>query len=192
MQAYFNGLRCLAEKAVDAVQTNIAMKKILMSKHIVKIESEIAALFAAEPDNAFTAEEICKRIFPGLKHAARKRRVEVLKAARNLMKREGNLSYIRSSARGHTVIFFKETCVISYAMACQKRWPWRPKSDAELRARLSEGGEHFKDIQPGGAWWRHTQMRIAKREGDVNRFEELRAEQDESLASMAAAIRERF
>jgi hypothetical protein len=44
MQAYFNGLRCLAEKAVDAVQTNIAMKKILMSKHIVKIESEIAAL----------------------------------------------------------------------------------------------------------------------------------------------------
>ena len=108
------------------------------------------------------------------------------------MKREGKLSYIGSSARGHTVIFFIDTCVISYAMACQKRWPWRPTSDAELRARLSEGGEHFKDIRPGGAWWRHTQMRIAKREGDLKRFEELRAEQDESLASMAAAIRERF
>jgi hypothetical protein len=185
-------LRCLAKKAVDGGSNKHRDEKILMSKHIAKIESEIAALFAAEPDNAFTAEEICKRIFPDLKHAARKRRAAVLKAARNLMKREGKLSYTRSSARGHTVIFFIDTCVISYAMACQKRWPWRPKSDAELRARLSEGGEHFKDIQPGGAWWRHTQMRIAKRVGDVKRFEELRAEQDESLASMAAAIRERF
>ena len=167
-------------------------EEVFVSKRVAKIESEIAALFVAEPDNAFTIEEICKRIFPDLKHAARKRRVAVLKAASNLMKREGKLSYIRSPARGHTVIFFIDTCVISYAMACQKRWPWRPKSDAELRARLSEGGEHFKDIQPGGAWWRHTQMRIAKREGDLNRFEVLRAEQDESLASMAAAIGERF
>jgi hypothetical protein len=167
-------------------------EEVFVSKRVAKIESEIAALFVAEPDNAFTIEEICKRIFPDLKHAAKRRRGVVLKAAMNLIKREGRLSYLRSSARGHTVIFFVDTCVISYAMACQKRWPWQPRSDAELRARLSEGGEHFKDIQPGGVWWRHTQMNIAKREGDLKRFRELQAEQDESLASMAAAIRERF
>ena len=167
-------------------------EQILMSNKIATIESEITALFAAEPDNAFTVEEMCERIFPDLKHAARKRRRVVLKAAKNLMQREGRLSFLRSSARGHTVIFFIDTCIISYAMACQKRWPWQPKSDADLRARLSEGGEHFKDIQPGGVWWRHTQLQIAKRAGDLKRFEELRAEQDESLASMAAAIRERF
>ena len=99
------------------------MNKILMSNRIATIESEITALFAAEPDNAFTVEEMCERIFPDLKHAARKRRRVVLKAAKNLMQREGRLSFLRSSARGHTVIFFIDTCIISYAMACEMRLP---------------------------------------------------------------------
>ena len=92
-----------------------------MSKRVANIESEIASLFVAEPDNAFTIEEICKRIFPDLKHAAKRRRGMVLEAAMNLMKREGRLSYLILSARGHTVILFVNTCVLSYAMACQKR-----------------------------------------------------------------------
>jgi len=39
-------------------------------------------------------------------------------------------------------------------------------------------------IVPGGAWWRHVEERIAKRDGDIDKVERLKAEGAAELAAM--------
>jgi hypothetical protein len=59
-------------------------------------------------------------------------------------------------------------------------YQWHRSNEAELRARLAEGGREHKHVVPGGVWWKHTQHAIAemeaKRVGDTKRLEEIEAE----------------
>jgi hypothetical protein len=59
-------------------------------------------------------------------------------------------------------------------------YQWSRSSEAELRAKLAEGGQNHKNVVPGGVWWKHTQFAIAemeaKRVGDTKRLEEIKAE----------------
>ena len=60
----------------------------------------------------------------------------------------------------------------------------RSATEAKLRARLNEDGPNYEYIVPGGAWWRHVQIHIAERDGDVERVAQLKAEQEQSLAEL--------
>jgi hypothetical protein len=93
---------------------------------------------------------------------------------------------------GGTLIFFDQYCVLSYAMARLKSFSYRTKdkrrslreNEADLRAKIAPGGSDYELIVPGGAWWRHVEERIAKRDGDIDKVERLKAEGAAELAAM--------
>jgi hypothetical protein len=65
------------------------------------------------------------------------------------------------------------------------RWSClQPKTEQDLRATLMEGGSNHKHVVPGGAWWQHTEIWKAERDGDTKRAEKLKAEINRSLALM--------
>jgi hypothetical protein len=58
-----------------------------MCKGPGRIERAIAAALDAEPDGAFTTDDLCDRVYRGVNRIEKKHRVAVLRAASNLMKR---------------------------------------------------------------------------------------------------------
>jgi hypothetical protein len=60
----------------------------LMSKGAGRVERAIAGVFEAEPDNAFTVEDLCDRAYPG-ELVEKKHRVAVLRAAKNPTRWQG-------------------------------------------------------------------------------------------------------
>jgi hypothetical protein len=95
------------------------------------------------------------------------------------------------SGRGRPMTFFNRYRVLSYAMARLKEdnfHPWLRKSEAELRAELTSGGRHYEYVQPDGAWTRHTEMEIAKRDGDHEKLAMLEAEQERVMGGVAEHI----
>jgi hypothetical protein len=179
----------------------------LVSKGPGRVERAIADVFEAEPDNAFTVEDLCDRVYPG-EPVEKKHRVAVLRAAKNIAKRNTEIGARAGECLGASIVFYNKYHVLSYAMARLKTdrfnryrsndsrdtytgWNaiygdpgkgmvWRIKhhnsDEEELLARLSEGGSYHEFVVPGGAWWRHTQIRIAERDGDTETAERLRAE----------------
>lgn len=170
-----------------------------MSKGPGKVACALEAIFANEPDNAFTIEDLCDRVYQGVDQIEKKHRVAVLRAVHVLAKRDVNLDYARSEHLGRTVIFYRGDRVLSYAMARLKADflnQYRSvgsrhsqiDTEADLRARLQPGGQDQHLVLPGGAWWRHTEMFVAKRDGDAERFAELEKEQEESTARMIETL----
>ena len=88
-----------------------------MSRGPGRIEQAIAALLDAEPDNAFTTEELCERVYPGVNRVEKKHRVAVLRAANKLIKRRDNTDCMRCGNLGGTRVYFNLDNVMSYAMA---------------------------------------------------------------------------
>ena len=89
---------------------------------------------------------------------------------------------------------YRQCNVLSYAMSRLKTdqiWMRRynkPKSEAQLRAELKPGGRHYERVQPGGSWLRHTEMAIAKRDGDHEKLARLQAEQERVMEGAALSI----
>jgi hypothetical protein len=160
-----------------------------MSKGIGRIERAILAVFASEPDNAFTVDElinrICPEVFPGIKYIERKHTVSVLRAVKNLIKRGYTLDTCQVWGQGSPLLVYNFTNVISYGMARLRDMSFTLHRDtvAERRARLAEGGDHHHLVVEGGSWWEHTQWAIeeheAKRTGDTARLERLKVREQE-------------
>lgn len=55
-----------------------------MSRGPGHIERTIKELFVAEPDAAFTTEQLCRKVYPRIRHVLKKHRVAVLRAAKKL------------------------------------------------------------------------------------------------------------
>ena len=116
----------------------------LMSKGLGHVGRAILAAFEDEPDNAFTTEELCERVYAGA--TSRAERVAVLRAVKSLAARRPDLGIrgVRGefSGRGRPMTFFNRYRLLSYAMARLKEdnfhsWLW--KSEEELRAELMPG-----------------------------------------------------
>jgi hypothetical protein len=88
-----------------------------MSKGPGRIERAIAAILDAEPDNAFTTEDLCERVYSGVNRVEKKHRVAVLRAANRLVKRRDNTGYQRCDNLGRTHVYFNIDNVMSYGMA---------------------------------------------------------------------------
>jgi len=90
------------------------------------------------------------------------------------------------------LIFFDQYCVLSYAMARLKSISYRTndkrrslrENEDDLRAKIAPGGSDHELIVRGGAWWRHVEERIAKRDGDTDKVARLKAEGAAELAAM--------
>ena len=97
----------------------------LMSKGPGRIERAIEAIFAAEPDNAFTTDDLCDRAYPG-ERIERKHRVAVLRAAAKVCARTGWAKW-QSEVPGGTLVFRNVYNVMSHGMARLKSdfAPWR-------------------------------------------------------------------
>jgi hypothetical protein len=76
-----------------------------MSKGPGQVEQIIEAVFKAEPDNAFTIEDLCDRVYPG-EPIEKKHRVSVLRAAKKVAKRRGEIDTMTGEGLGGTSIFF--------------------------------------------------------------------------------------
>jgi hypothetical protein len=162
-----------------------------MSKGPGRVEQIIEAVFAAEPDNAFTIEDLCDRVYPG-EPIEKKHRVSVLRAAKQVAKRRSEIDTMTGEGLGGTLIFFDQYCVLSYAMARLKSFSYRTndkrrslrENEDDLRAKIAPGGSDHELIVRGGAWWRHVEERIAKRDGDTDKVQRLKAEGAAELAAM--------
>jgi hypothetical protein len=138
-----------------------------MSKGPGRIERAIAGILDRSPDNAFTTEELCEKVYR-TKQVQRKHRVAVLRAAASLAKRRDTLGVWVSDVLGSTKVYYTIDNVMSYGMARLKadnfhhyrsndeRVNWYrdgPTSEKELRAELAKGGRDYERIKPGGSWW---------------------------------------
>ncbi len=163
-----------------------------MSKGPGRVERAIEAAFEAEPDRAFTTEELVFQVYPGLNRCEKKHRVALLRAMKRIHDRHPEIGEMRSESLGGQAVYFTITRVTSYAMARAKAdslWGYasadvrRPahwqRSEAGLLAELEEGGRYHHHVVEGGAWWQHVQSWTAQ-------VEAIRARDHERLAQVYA------
>ena len=161
-------------------------KEALMSKGPGRVGRAIEAALAAEPDNAFTVEDLCDRVYVG-ERIEKKHRVAVIRAAKRVADRNDNIAITQSVHLGSALIFYHRYNVMSYAMAQLKGLSsYRTKDirrldtnwdESHLRAMIAGGIAH-QHVVPGGVWWRNVEIRIAERDGDTEKVTRLKAERD--------------
>jgi hypothetical protein len=132
-----------------------------------QIEATIKATLLSDLDNAYTVDDLCDRVYPGLKRFQRKHRTAVIPAAKRVCERLGeHWDWWRSETQGGTLVFWNRTSVMSYGMARLKSdhlYGYRRGcTEAKLKASLLPGGRYHKYVVTGGAWWEHRQDDIAK------------------------------
>ena len=138
--------------------------------------------------------------------AEKKHRVAVARAMRSVVARaKGDLAIFDYGGHGSArMALYRSYDVMSYAMARLKNdfcSVYRPdhvralrydpfeNSEADLRAELAPGGRQHRLIVPGGVWFQHVALAIAKRDGDTAAVAALEAEAAAWLDGTAARVR---
>ena len=173
-----------------------------MSRGPGRIERTIAAIFAGEPDNAFTVQELASRIYPEcVEYHLKEHEVAILRAVRSLIRKGATLAISNSpGCRSNPVFVYNFMSVLSYGKAWLKNsWLYHCgyRTEADIDTMLAEGGDHHKYIVEGGDWWRDVQFKIRRHEipaWDTAALaaldEEIKADgtrRDNELAAMFAA-----
>jgi hypothetical protein len=76
-----------------------------------RVQRAIRAIFAAEPDNAFTTAELCERVYGN--RVEKKHRIAVIRAASKLPE----LAHHSGESLGNQLVFYDPLNLGSYAMA---------------------------------------------------------------------------
>jgi hypothetical protein len=123
-----------------------------MSRGPGRIERAITALFAAEPDGAFTVAELALHIYPECAERSRdpdwlgypchhkEHEVSILRAVRSSIRKGATLDFACGASRaclGRPVVVFNFVSVMSYGKAWLKSEGY---DDAYIAAELVEGG----------------------------------------------------
>lgn len=108
-----------------------------MSKGPGKIERAVVDLVGGDPDNAFTVEDACVRVyhFAGTHWVDKKHRVAVVRAANSAIKRGANLGLMGWGGRGGAVVLYTPDNLTSCGVAhirCRYWW-----TDERARERLA-------------------------------------------------------
>lgn len=64
---------------------------------------------------------------------------------------------------------------VRYRSKDSRIMPWSIADAASIAALIAPGGKKHYLVDEGGHWWRHVQMNIARRDGDVERLAEFEA-----------------
>jgi hypothetical protein len=137
-----------------------------------EIEITIENVFACNPHDAFSTDDLCDRVFLG-DRIDRKHRVAVVTAAKKVSQRLGeHRDWWRSETsqgRGQFLVFWNRASVTSYAMATLKGDHWyggsttrRAEREAKFKADIAPGGRYHEYIVTGGCWWEHCQEDLEK------------------------------
>jgi hypothetical protein len=157
-----------------------------MSRGFGTVMRKIAEILAANPDDGFTVEELCRVVY-GVSPPEKRHRVSVLRAAKALAEVRPEIGW--TGASGYGLAFFNITSVMSYARAQIKATRWA----SDIDTRLAPGGSHYKDIIEGGEWWLRVQVWTAEKNNDTARLAELQplldAERQKMQALMAMVLR---
>ena len=154
-----------------------------MSRGPGRIERAIHDLMAAEPDGAWTPEDLAERIYVGIvNRIEKKHRVSVQRAVRNVIRddpdwdlwrgyRVGNptILYNRASVRSYGLMRLKDEGVGYYYRKPPSRMYRYYVSDEDMLLAELDNDRHRELMAPGGSWWRHVQQHIAERDGDADR-----------------------
>jgi hypothetical protein len=123
-----------------------------------QIARVIAAAFTANQDSAFTTDELCHRVYAGLKQIERK---TPCRRSRRRCERL-HWDWFQAEWRGGTSIFWNRVSVTSYALARFRLNSWnRDASEGDLKNKLLSP-DNQKLITKGGTWWQHVQDDIAE------------------------------
>jgi hypothetical protein len=154
-----------------------------MSKGFGTVQRKIAEIMAANVDDAFRTDELCRKVY-GYKHwVEKKERVSVIRAAKALMKKRPDIEWVGSSGPRGGLVFFNQGSVMSYARARLKSWGL---PDHVIREQLAPGGGRDTEIAEGGSWWLRVHEWIANQNNDKARLEELKPMLDAQKAQTAA------
>ena len=137
-----------------------------MSRGPGRIERAIRALFDAHADRAFGTDELCQHCRPDAGAIERKHEVAVVRAVWNVIGRDPDWRGIRSPDR-RSWAFFNQASLESYAHA---------------HRIIRVGSDSYK--VPGGRYERHVRMHIAERDGDVQTWAVLEAEEAKYQAGL--------
>jgi hypothetical protein len=127
-----------------------------MSKGPGRVSRAIETALEAEPDNAFTVEDLCDRVYRGINRVEKKHRVSVLRAAKAIVARRAEIGLMTSEGLGGTLVVFNRCQVLSYAMA-------RLKSDNFMRYRSNDK----RNTRLVSGWYRKARGLPAPRKGRV-------------------------
>lgn len=180
-----------------------------MSRGPGRVERAIQAASDAEPDKAFTVEDLCLRTYPGLNRIEKKHRVAVIRAMRAAARRADRFGTMEARSAGGTLILYRRHSVFSYAMARLKSSDRcsplgfsygnadpraRPRMSLDeqeraLRATIGPGGKYHSWLQEGGCWWREVQVEIAERDGDTETAGRLKGEIERDFQAWLAVAK---
>jgi hypothetical protein len=157
-----------------------------MSKGPGRIERAIGGILDAEPEGAFSAEQLCRRVYeldPYERGAVWKQhRVASIRAGKRLAKRRPEIAWRRSEGRPSEIIFFRHDNAISYQMGQLKSgahpFLWGRKTDEEFRRMIKDGHP-----------CRPVERFIAKRDGDTDKVAQLDTEAAQELKILEMALR---
>jgi hypothetical protein len=153
------------------------------SKGLGRIQRRIDSILAASPEDAFSVEDLCKRIYE-TEVVEKRHRVAVLRAGKGLLKKGTAFHRFGSSRRGG-LVFFNQGSVMSYGIARLKARDYRP---SRIRKGLAPGGLERQYIEEGAVWWLAVQEWIAQNTGDTAKLEELKPMRDAQNQKFAAMI----
>jgi hypothetical protein len=143
-----------------------------MSKGPGRIERAIESLFIAQPDSAFTSDELCLHAYPNLNPSERrliqrKHAVSVIRAAKKVCARMPDWTMQHGWGRGGLGVFLNRASLASFAVGSRKAQ--HHGNDTEgAKASIEPGMHHHKDYAEGGWGWRRVQLYIADRDGDTS------------------------
>ena len=154
-----------------------------MSRGPGRVERAIHEIWTNSPDDAFIVEDLAAA-YPDINSVEKKHRVAVLRAAYKVATRL-NWSYMNCERPGSHVVFYNPISLRSYAISLWFRdFLYQSMTLAEIGhffdsgerrvGRLDERNRPL--IEPGGTWWRHVEIEKARRAGDQQTVDLLRAE----------------
>ena len=168
-----------------------------MSKGAGRVQAAILTLLDSNPSGAFDVEDIAAVAYPGCNRLEKKHRVSIARAIRKVVSLRPDVEIERGQARGGPVILYKPADVRSYSMMRLKahRLVFQPPTDRAIRERyfadlLAPGGKYADYLKPGGSWWLHTQIAIAKRDGDSAGLVDLQSQQEANRNRIVERLRE--
>ena len=162
-----------------------------MSKGPGRIERAIGDIFAADPDGAYTTEELCERVY-AVDRAEKKHRVPVLKALTRLTARPPKdktapwVDTYVSDTLGNQLVAFNRYSVPSLAMAVIKgTWHtndrrslfWLPSQwqrDERCRKQFERDDYRIRREPDGDIWWQVMEA-VAERDGDAKTLAKAKA-----------------
>jgi hypothetical protein len=150
-----------------------------MSKGPGRIERAIGDILDGAPESAFTAEELCRRVYDldpfELGAVWKQHRVAVIRAGKRLAERRPEIDWRRSEGRASEIIFFRRDNAVSY----QVGWLKSGYHHSNHRRRTDE--EFRQMIKPSERCW-PVERFIAQRNGDTEKLDQLDAEAKREFA----------